>query len=347
VRARRGPALERADRRYLLGAAAVLALALAPPLLEQLLAREGNLTKLARFFADRREPLKPFAGALRDWTLATSWLPDRLLERSLLDEVEPGVMRSTAAPVTLSLTSFRATAGLVLASLAAAAFALRRRDSVSVALLGTGALACVLAVFALRAIVGVNYIYLLFWTTAGSTVLWMGVAASLATALRGLTAHASLGVARAAAALAIVVGLAGAYASASLQRGWLAKNTLSPPANVPMRDVYGALRARLATSGETPVIHAQGAWHIAMSFLLELSKDGIAARTVERDRWILGRQTKTAEGLAHPLHVYARTAFQVLDTAPCLRSLAISGDVELLISEIDVERCDVKPPSLR
>jgi hypothetical protein len=111
-----------------------------------------------------------------------------------------------------------------------------------------------------------------------------------------------------------------------------------------MREVYLALAARITRTGETPVLHAQGAWYIAGNFLLELSKDGLPAAIDERDRWLLGRQTPTAEGLARPLHVYIRTGVLKLENAACLESLAASGGIEVMLSPVDVAICDQKSP---
>jgi hypothetical protein len=344
VRARRGQRLTREDKRALLIALAVLFAALAPPLLEQVLAREGNLTKLARFFAHRPEPLKPLGEALHNWTFATSWLPDRILERSLFVEGDTAVMRSDPVPPALSATALRSTVALLLASALAAGIALRRRDTASLSLLGAGALASLLAVLALRAVIGTNFIYLVYWTTAGSTLLWMGVGAALASGAAELAARARPSIARPLTALALGFVLATSAASASLQRGWLARNTLGPQVSAPMREVYLALAARVAKTGETPVIHAQGAWYIACNFLLELSKDGLPAAIDERDRWLFGRQTPTPEGLARPLHVYIRTGVFKLENAACLESLAASGGIEVMLSPVDTPTCDQRSP---
>ncbi len=127
-----------------------------------------------------------------------------------------------------------------------------------------------LSTVALRAIVGVNYIYLLFWTTAGVAVIWMGIATTVATTLADLAGRSRVraSLVRASWALVIVVMIAAALRVSALQRSYLAREKLRPPVDTVEREAYGAIRARLAQTGETPVFHAHGAWHYGLAFLL-------------------------------------------------------------------------------
>lgn len=346
VRARRGHALDRRAKTRVLAGLAVLALAVTPPVIEQLLTPTGNITKLARFFSTRTEPLKPLRVAVADWAFATSWLPGRLRSQALLAELEPEIMRSvpTAAPSSLAAFSVP----LVLLGLAAAAgvLAFRRRDHVSVALVATGGLASVVSVGALRAIIGADYMYLLFWTTAATTLLWIGIASTCARMLADLVARSSrASLARAGVAVATVALFVVALGVSSLQRGYLSRPALVPPLNPTLRDGYAAVRARLAAIGATPVFHADAAgWDIGMSFLLESAKDGVDARVVERERWIFGRQPHGIEGLARPLHVFVQTREARLAIRECLEKLATVGEIEIYTSDIDVVVCPVRTP---
>jgi hypothetical protein len=254
-------------------------------------------------------------------------------------------MRSDPPQGHLTVIAGRWLAVLVVLSAAAIALAWRRRDATSGSFLGLGVVMSVLSAFALRAIVGVNYIYLLFWTTAGVTVIWMGIVATFATALADVVgrSRARATLARVSWAVALVVMLAASLRVSALQRSYLARETLRPAVDTSERDAYAALRARLAQAGETPVFHAHGAWHYGLAFLLEASKDHMDARIVDRERWILGRQTPGAEGVAHPLHVYVDTPDARVFVRGCLDKLATVGFIVIYTSPVDVESCPVQP----
>ena len=348
VRVRRGHPMGRTGKVYALAGLAVLVFAVAPPLLEELVTPDGNITKLAHFFASRKEPMRAFASAVSDWTLATSWLPDRLFAGSLMVEPYPAVMASDAPLATLPSGAVRTTLVLAVAAAAASVLAVRRRDYPSVALLGLGVLMSVLSALSLRAIVGVNFIYLLFWTTAATTVMWMGVLAAFGTALaarieKGARAASIASIARVAWPVALLALLVVAVRVTSLQRGYLARETLRPPVDTVERELYGAIRAHVAETGETPVFHAHGAWHYGLGFLLEASKDHIDARVVDRDRWILGRQSRGTEGVAHPLHVYVDVPDARVFVRDCLEKLTTVGTTVIYTSPVDVENCPAKP----
>jgi hypothetical protein len=345
VRVRHGHPMGRTGKVQAIAGLAVLGLALAPPLLEELITPNGNITKLARFFAARREPMRPLSAALLDWASAAAWLPDRLSSGTVMNELYPEVMRSDPPQGHLTVIAGRWLAVLVVLSAAAIALAWRRRDATSGSFLGLGVVMSVLSAFALRAIVGVNYIYLLFWTTAGVTVIWMGIVATFATALADVVgrSRARATLARVSWAVALVVMLATSLRVSALQRSYLARETLRPAVDTTERDAYAAVRARLAQTGETPVFHAHGAWHYGLAFLLEASKDHMDARIVDRERWILGRQTPGAEGVAHPLHVYVDTPDARVFVRGFLDKLATVGFIVIYTSPVDVESCPVQP----
>lgn len=333
------------ERRHLFAALLVGAVASVPPLLEQVISPEGNLRKLARFFVARTAPLHSFETAIRDWAFATSWLGDRLVSRSIIaDGSITAVMVSTPAPPHLSTTAGRLALLLVVAAVIAGFVAYRRRDRASVALLGTGALAAALSLVALRGIVGPDYVYLLFWTTAATSVLWMGVMATFATGASALVLQTWPRTARAAPVVGLVVVALAATAVTAWQAEYVRENRIEPVENPPMKTLYDGLRNRLAERGETPVVHAAGSWHLGTMLLLELTKDGVDARVVARDRWLFGRQPRGADGAQRPLHVYVRALDRPLDLSPCLVRLAVSGNIEFLVSDHDVERCEEDPP---
>jgi hypothetical protein len=209
---------------------------------------------------------------------------------------------------------------------AAAWVAWKRRDRLALATLGVGLAASLAAIASLRAVIGVDYFYLVFWTAASSTCAWIGVAFVVA---RRLPERAHVGL----AALLVV----GALGASAVQRGWLAKNDFVPKPNAALAQAHAALLAR-AHEGNAIVIHADGAWHFALGMLLELDRDGIDLRVTNRDRWILGRQTPLA-GEGKALHVWFDTSYEQLAIAKCVAPLATFGDLHVLASEHDVEAC--------
>jgi hypothetical protein len=344
VRLRRGHADGRRAKPSALAGLVVLVLAVAPPVVEQLITNDGNISKLARFFATRTEPMKPLSMALSDWSFATGWLPDRLRTGAIVSELIPEVMSSVPPPMPLAASAVRASLALVLLSTAAFAIALRRRDWPSVLLLGLGGLTSAVAILALRAIVGLDFTYLLFWTTAATTVMWMGVLTTVAAALAdGFRARHVL-LARLGLVPALALTLALAARATTLQRAHLAQTRFAPGPNATERAMYDAVRARLAANGETPVIHAHGAWEMALAFLLEASKDGMDARVVDRERYILGRQWPGVGGVARPLHVYLQTPYAHVLLRDCLQKLATVAEIDIYTSPTDVEICPAPPP---
>lgn len=347
LRVRRAGGQTGAQRRHLRISEALLFLTTAPPLVEQVIAPEGNLGKIVKFFATQREPMKPFATALRDWVLATAWLPDRILSNAVPnDGWEPAVMGSGPMPLTITRTATSILVVFLAAATAAAFAAWRRRDDAGLALLQTGALSSALAVFALRAIIGVDYSYLVFWTTAATTTVWMAALAAATTYASEALVRARGALARAGAPLALALGAATGLYAASLQRAWLAHDVLRAQPYPRFGQVYEAVRSRVASKGETPVVHLDGAWHIGSTLLLELTRDGLAPRTVERDRWLSGRHVLGAGDAPHPLHLYAAvTPSHPHPFAACLEKLVEVDGVIVFTSGGDVERCAPPPPA--
>lgn len=341
--ARRRGGLARGERRALAVAGTLVALASLPMLVEQLLPDGGNLTKLARFFAHREAPLAPGGFALRTWAFASTWLPDRLASLALpADGWEPRTMASEAVPGVASGYTIRLTALHLACVGGALALAWKRRDRTSVALLAVSLAADALAVVALQAVVGVSYYYLAFWTTAASTVGWMGVATAVSAALAD-AARGRVTLSRAGLAGAVAVALAGAVFAASLQRAWLARAPFTPRPFVEFRDMHAAVRAAAEARSAVPVVHAQGAWHLAFMILLERDKDGLPSRIVARERWMLGRQVPVVQG-ERAMHVWLRTPYHPLEIAPCLERIGASGDLEVFASAEDVTACPSAAP---
>lgn len=320
-------------RRWLFVTAAIAVLLALPLVIEEATAREGNLTKLAHFFVERKEPAKPLREAFRAWLGTTTWLPDRAILQTITTEGEPKIMASEPIPDALPANAPKVACVWIVAMALAAFVARRRRDVASLALLGASALSTVTAILALRGIVGITYYYLLFWTTACSTLGWIGIGTTIASGLRLDRSWF------AAAAL-----VSGAYAT-SIQAKWLGKNHIAW--EVPREDLkglYAGLTARIRATGETPVIHPDAGWHLGLALLNELSKDGLDARVEEHDRWILGRQMRTPTGVANPLHVYSQTSYQPLRTARCLELLVKSYDMELHVAKTEVADCPSTSP---
>ncbi len=356
---RRGGLVREVGWRLVL-AAAVLVVLFLPPLTEQLTAPVGNLTKLWLFFAHRETPLEPIAAATRLWATATSWLPERVISHSLIDEgYIPLVMRWDPTPKDIA-TSGTIIAVVHVAAIAASAFvAARRRDLASLSLLCFGASANVLSVTALRAIVGESYCYLVFWTTAGSSVAWIGVFSALFDAL-GTIAMRSPAPNRFLARPLAVAGLLATGATTSIQHYWLAEDPTAPASRPLERDdfraIHGALRERLAHDGSTAVIHPEGAWDLAHAMVLELEKDNVDVRVSERDHWnYFG--VRSDKGLERPLHVYFSTTRLPLTSASlglapqqpaevglrpassCLELIMKSGDISMFGSPLEASSC--------
>ncbi|HVJ90775.1 MAG TPA: hypothetical protein VM580_13305, partial [Labilithrix sp.] len=335
-----GKWLDLATRRRLAIAASLLLLLFAPPLIEQVTADgKGNIRRITSFFLDRQAPVKPIGLAMRHWVTATSWLPDRLLSRSLATEgYFPLVMRWDAMPDHVTKTARAMTILHVGLTSIATMIAVRRRETTSAALLVLGSLTSLLAVPALQAIVGVSYHYLVFWTTAGSSIAWTGIGSM------GLSMAAPWAVRLPRPTFLVVLGALGlpaALATTSLQQTWFSKYQLAPASrpreSKALSEIYAALRERVGAE-KTAIVHWEGAWDMACAVILEHDKDRLDVRVPAKDRWLYSG-VRGPEGVAKPLHVWFATTPLPLPLAPCLDFVAKRGDISLYTSPDDVTSC--------
>lgn len=328
-RRRRKATMTARERRSLQSAAVVFALFVAPMLLEQVTAKEGNLTKMIRLFTNRPEPLKPYATAWNAFISGTAWLPDRLAHSTILDELYPAAMASEPVETMSAGSSAVPTIVMFVATLGALFVAKRRRDMTSLALAGTGLGASVCALLAMRGVIGITFQYLVFWTTAASTLAWIGVAGTFASAARARWRPS------------VVALLIGTVAATLLGARWTQKWTIvRDRPREDMQASYLALRGELKERRATPVLHVEGAWYMAPMFANELTRDGVDARTDERDRWLLGGQLRSASDVAgNVLHVYAHTDSTPLAVRACTKLVATNEGIELRVSPKDVRDC--------
>jgi hypothetical protein len=293
------------ERRHLLLAAGLLVLTLLPPLIDQVApSRSGNLGRVARFFLHRREPHLAMDVALRYWVLATGWLPERIVNGRLLeDDGVPFGMRWDEVPAHASGVAV-AIALLRLAMMAGAAVvAWRRLDRTSLAFLAFAALGDLLSVWAIRSIVGEVQYSLLFWTTAPSSLGWLGVASAFGGAARDATSRR--GLPRTSAVLPLAALGIAAVATTTLQRSWLAHYPWAPasdPYEVDVRrQIYEVMREEARQGKLIPVVHLAGSWPLAISFILEHDRDGAEVRIGDPDVAAFpgGRTAATAPRVRH------------------------------------------------
>jgi hypothetical protein len=342
IGARRRGGVTRHEGWRLAIAGAIVFVLFVPPLVEQLTAPAGNLKKLWKFFIDREAPLRPLSVAVQNWITATSWLPDRVLHRSILDEGPlplPALGRPLAATVT---PTARTIAVVHIAAIAVAAMvAARRRDVVSLALLAFGGLADAIAVSALQAIVGPDAHFLVFFTTAGSTVAWIGVLATISSAIGAVALRAPRLSGVIAPAL-IVLGLTAAVTTTSMQRYWVTRNPIAassrPDLRTDLRATVEALVTRASRDKSILVIHRLGASAIADGVLLELERDGVDVRIANGDRETYAG-VRTANAVTRPLHVYFATSADPLPIAPCLEPAVKQGDLSAFVAPVETIAC--------
>lgn len=338
---RRRSRTTRIGRPHLVAASAILLLAFLPPIIEQVTASRGNMRRLVGFFIDRQVPSKSLATAARNALVATSWMPDRVFERALPQEgwIAHG-MRWDPMPTHVTQTAMTIGVIHVLSIAVAAVVALRRRDGTSLSILAFGVFGQLVALSSFRAIVGDDLHYLIFWTTATSSVTWIGVLSALSSAALGV---AWVRKARPVMAPAlVVVGLAATIVATSFQRRWLAKNPGTPgsyPAlELTMRALHSGLRERLERDGATPVIHLEGAYDLAEAMVLELEKDGVDVRVVNVDRWQF-TAVRSEEGVSRPLHVWFAQPVLPLAKAPCLERIAEASGSAVYVAPVDSGPC--------
>ena len=343
---KRRKGIERGEWRQLVIAAGLTAIFFFPPLLEQLRAppHSGNITEIFRFFMDRTEPYRSLPVAIRNWVNATSWLPQRLWNLSLADDNSvPFAVRWDAVPAQASSAAWSIAAVHVLAIVASSVVAYRRRDHVSLALVASGALGDVLSIVALRAIIGEDQYSLLVWTTAPSSVVWMGVLSTFITALGGARATAP-GAQRSAtiATVATLVALVGFAAFTTvLQCRWIARFPYAPASDPAMaeerRQIYAKLR-ELGRDGAPPVLHMDGAWLITFSMMLEFDKDHGDVRLADNDQWEFPG-SRTADGGTPARYVWFEDRYWPVSVASCVERVGTYGDITIYVAPHEVLRC--------
>jgi hypothetical protein len=342
--ARRRGGLTRADKRCLLLAIGLVVILFLPPIIEQVRAKagEGNVDRLIAFQRTRTGTSKPLGDAFRNWTFANSWLVDRILSGSMLEEGEvPMVMRWDPVPASVSRTAWTILTVQLVASVAAAIVAYRRRDPASLALLGLGALGCLVGIHSVRAMARQEHYSLLFWTVAPSAVAWIGVGATCASEL-WRAASASLAPSRVGLSILVTLGFVPVLACTAAQRGWLKRHpavTGTHPHHRPFHlAVYEAVRERAARDNAVPVIHQDGAWADAYSVLLEYDKDGADVRIADVDAWVLPGEHRAREGRF--VHFWLASPEWPLAVAPCLSLVTKVWFHSLYASPVDVVTCD-------
>ena len=335
VRARRSGGVSRRARTHLLVAGAFLAVAFLPPIIDQLRApSRGNMTLLYEFFVQRRQPYKPLTVAVREWMMATGWLPERVFFARL--PADDGVAFATRwDEVPSALTRFELYVASTHAVALAASFvvAWRRRYETILTMLFISLLGDALAIFAIRAIVGSVHYSLLLWATASTSLGWIAI---FATAARAIPSSArgrhAMGVA--------LVGVA-AWVT-SLQGRWLSRFPLPPGTYAFNRDVraatYATMLDKAHADNRTLVIHVTGAWTIATAFIAELDRDRAEYFVDEGARWGFPG-ARSAIGEPRVMHVWFRDPWASPPPAvmPCAHVLSDAPTLTILASNVDCE----------
>lgn len=325
---RRGPT--KRELVHLALAALLLCVTLVPPYLEnrRAPAGEGNLARLYYFFAHRTEPYKSIWIALRDWAMTVGWLPERIATVGLArDDSIPFAMRFDNVPSSASAIQVAIAIAHVAAMAGAAVVAFRRRDRVSLAFVALGAIGEVLAIAAVRAIIGDVHYSLLFPATAASCLAWIGIVSTLGRELSRRW-------------LSVLV-----FVATVLQCVWIARFPFVP-ASYPYghdgrQKIYRVLREQSARDGRPLMIHLDGAWPIAVSMILESDRDGAEVYVGERERWGFpgGRSATNA---TNPRHVWFGDPWNPVPSTltPCMTVLAQEKDITVFTSLSDVVFCD-------
>lgn len=331
------------DERFRLSVAFAIGLVtFALPLVDQLVSPIGNFTKLWRFFLHRETPLTPLGTATEYWATATSWLPSRFANGTLFREgVMPFFTEGDAVAVGLTRSAKAITMVHVTAMAVSAIVAARRRDVVSISLLGFGALAEASAVVSLQSTIGPIRQHALFWTTASSTVALIGVlsiAFSSVVAIFSRYPRANA----VGATLIVFVSLSATITTTTLQRHWLSKNPIAPGSRPALREdllaARNALGDTLQKKGATPVVHLEGAKDIAVAIVLELEKDLVDVRISNSSEWKIPG-TREGKALDKPLHVYLATEATPLGIVGCVDLISKSGDISIYGSPTAVTTC--------
>lgn len=335
-------------QRWRLGIAGCIGLILfVPPIVEQIIApQQGNLQRVIGFVSDREAPGIPIGTAAQEWMTMMAWLPYRLARLSILRDDFVPVMASTDE-MYIGTSTFPALVASIHvgAGVTAVMIAVKRQDAPSLGLLAIGALSSAVAILSLMGVTGTNAPFIVLWTTAASSVVWIGVFSAIFSALGAVLLRLPR-VSGLAATPLIVVALAATVTTASLQRTSLAKHPAAPGSHPELRPdisaAYGATKARLAKDGATPVVHLDDNPDLAIAFFLELEKDRIDVRAPDRDRRRLG-SVRSDKNLSKPLHLWIGSAAAPHRLAKCTEVIAKSGDLVVLGAPTSLEKClDIK-----
>ncbi|MCW5810499.1 MAG: hypothetical protein KIT84_05780 [Labilithrix sp.] len=332
-------------QRWRLGIAGCIGLILfVPPIVETIVAAQaGNIQRAIGFFTDRSTPWVSIGAATQEWMTMMAWLPYRVARLSLLKDDFVPVMASTDEMYVGTSTFPALMASIhVGAAVTASMIAAKRKDAASLGLLGVGALADALAILSLTAVAGTNAPFIVFWTSAASSVLWIGIFATVFSAL-GAALLRFPKVSNVAATPLIIVALAGAVTTASLQRLSLARHPAGPGSQPQLRPditaAYGALKTKLQKEGLTPVVHLDAHEDLALGFFLELEKDRFDVRTTDKERRRLG-SARADTNLVKPFHLWIGSAATPHRLAKCTEQVAKSGDLVVVGGPKSIDNCD-------
>lgn len=336
--------------RWRLGIAGCIGLILfVPTIVDQIVAQRepGNLQRAIGFVTDREAPWVSIGTATQEWMTMMAWLPYRVGRLSILrDDFVP--MMASTDEMYIGTTSFPALVASILVGtgVTATMVAARRRDAASLGILALGALGNAVAILSLMGVVGTNAPFIVFWTTAASSVLWIGVFSTIFSAIgAGLLRFPKLS--GYAATPLIVVAFAAAVSTATLQRTSLARHPAGTGSHPELRadfsSAYGATKARLGKDGATPVVHLDGIPDLAIGFFLELEKDRFDVRTTDRDRRRFGSARSDAN-VGKPLHLWIGSATNPHRLTKCTEAIAKSGDIVVLAAPKAIDKC---PPEAK
>jgi hypothetical protein len=330
--------------RWRVGIAAAIGLILfVPTIVDQLIATTGNFSRIVTFFVKREAPIVPLGQASQEWMTMLGWMPYRIAHLTIIHE---DFVPWMAQPHEMYIgeSSYPAIVASIQTALAAvcAMIAVKRKDVASVALLAIGGVATAVAIGALQAIVGPSTPALVFWSSAASSLVWIGIVATVLSAFGAalLKAPKFMG---ATATPFIIFGLTSAVVAASLQRWSLSKHPAGPGSHPELRPdiaaVYGSVRERLLKDNATPVVHLNDSLgDIALGFVLELEKDRIDVRVPSPDRSVLVG-IRSEERLQRPLHLWVGSQSLPHRLSRCAEVIGKSGDLVVLGSPKPLTAC--------
>jgi hypothetical protein len=275
-RRRAGAAMSEGERRTAARAAltsvAVVVVAWLPPLVQELTSDHGNLSALARFFAQAGSPHSLSDG------LTNTGLQATLLLRSVFEPVtlRSDVHQGLTAALMITAVAF----------VAACVVAWRHQATDTLALLGLVALTLLVGVYAVTRIAGPIQFYLVQWISAGGFVLWLAVGKAAIELVRtrcadGPPSRRMLVVVAVVVLALLAVGTVRAFPG----NAGLVNEDLDVPNNralfgyVPTRQLLAATRP-----GETVVLRSDSptAWEVLAADGLLLEQHGRTVRIVKR-----------------------------------------------------------------